>query len=299
MNEKRTILDKPYSDRQLVLFVNDDVVAAHEKAEALIVEDRKYSIAPDGYLEYFKSQLKKTDIDELARIVGVMRSFFVVKREGVNIRLVEKSQLPHLQIWPGHPRDNVVYIGHPALPKMYIPFAEFHSFVFEHKFSEAVSLLISLGAKAIHVKHIKGWKLDLLLQLNTRVSLSSDYDETKVKSLLDIYKTKAVNGILEHHEEQPKPAPEPVAVLHTALRDMPLEIPKGMVWYPFEPTWQWVSEGRLKFGLKEFILDINYKEDYDIHMALKTKLEKAGFNFGGEFEKHMPTMWRLFGEFWS
>lgn len=297
MNDKKTIIDKPYSDRQLVIFVNDEIVTAHEKAEALIIEDRKFSIGPENYLEYFKSQLKKTDIDELARIVGVMRSFFLIKREGVNIRLVEKSQLPSLQIWPGHPRDNVVYVGHPALPRMYVPFADFHSFVFEHKFSEAVSLLMSLGAKGIHVKHIKGWNLEMLLQLNTQVVASPRYDESKVKSLLDLYKSKAVNGIVEHREE-PKPVLEQVAVLHTTMRDLPAEIPQGMVWYPYEPTWQWVSEGRLKFGLKEFMLDINYKEDFDIHLPLKAKLEKVGFNLGGQFEQPIPTMWRLFGEFW-
>ena len=51
--------------------------------------------------------------------------------------------------------------------------------------------------------------------------------------------------------------------------------------------------------LKEFVVELGYREDYDVNSGLKAKLEKSGFNTSGEFEGHVQTMWRVFGEFWG
>ncbi len=302
MLQKPNLLTKPYSDRQIILFVNDDVVAAQEKTEATIAEMRKYSLSLEGYLDYFKLQIKHLDVDRTMRIMNLMQAFFMVKRAGVNIRLVGKSQVEQLSLPPGHPRDNVIYLGHPALVNHYMPVAAFHRTVFEHKLSEVISMLMHLGAKTINIKHMQGWGLDYLMQLDMGLLIVEEKEEIKAKTLLDIYKLKASVAAPEIPAQvSPKALPkEQVMVIKTSqVKNQTPVMPTNVVWYPFEPTWQWVSEGRIKFGLKQFVLDLNYREDFDINIELKEKLEKAGFNLVGDFEPPVATKWRIFGEFWD
>jgi len=54
------------------------------------------------------------------------------------------------------PLDGIVYIGHPADPAIYYPAGEFHRRLFEHKFCEAVDLLMALGATQITVERKDG-----------------------------------------------------------------------------------------------------------------------------------------------
>lgn len=314
MAEKRTFWEKPYSERQLIVFAADEVVAAYERIEAMLNEDRKFSINPDSYLDYFKLQLKKSDIDELTRIMGLMRSFFMAKREGVVLRLIPNSAVGQFVLPPGHPRHQVVYVGHPAQVRQYIPLGEFHRLVFEHKLAEVISLLMHLGAKTIQIKQRKGWEVNKFLQSQCLPpvvpALSLAAEEGRIRSLLDIYKSrlaasvepgaeaKEVKEVKELRDCQENN--EPVAVFHTGVSSQVVpQIPDNLSWYRFEPNWQWVSEGRIKFGLKQFIIDLHYGEDFDIHANLRLKLEKSGFHVGREFEEHVPTVWRIFGEFWS
>ena len=55
------------------------------------------------------------------------------------------------------PFGQVVYVGHPGVPKLYYPTGEFHRRVFEHKFCEAVDLLGALGASKITVERQEGF----------------------------------------------------------------------------------------------------------------------------------------------
>ncbi|MCE5287421.1 MAG: hypothetical protein LLG02_16465 [Pelosinus sp.] len=300
---RKNLLERPYSDRRLIMFVDDEVIEAHEKAEAAAIESRKITITTEEYLEYFKSQFNRIYIDDLVRMLQQARVYFAAKRDGVLIRLVEKSLIGQFQLLPGHPRDNVLYVGHPAIPKYYIPLAEFHQVIFQHKFSEALSMLMNLGAKNIHVRYVKGLGLEHLLNQGvvSAVPIKTEAAENRGRAIMEAYKNMLKSSpIGSAGFDDVKVSIEQVVLLRTAPRMVqPPRLPFNMSWYMFEPTWQWVGEGRMKFGLKEFIVDLNSPEDYDINLALRTKLEKAGFNVGTEFARHVPTLWRIFGEFWE
>lgn len=308
--EKKGLLAKPYTDRRLILFIDDEVVEAHERAEKAVAESRKYIFGADSYLEYFKPRLQYLSIDDLSRILAIVRSYFLAKRDGLDIKIVGKSLISNFQLPPGHPRDNVVYIGHPAVPQWYMPLSDFHRAVFEHKFSEAMSMLMNLGAKSIRVKYIKGWGLEFLLNLDTVAFFlpSKAQEEVAAGSLPDICekqvsspeKMTTLSPQEKARGEELRGNVEQVVLLRTSAKNEEVpRLPANLVWYQYEPTWQWVGEGRINFSLKEFILDVSCREDFDINLSLKNKLDRAGFNVGGEFERHIPTMWRLFGEFWD
>ena len=281
MPQKKPFFELPYSERQFIVFAGDEVVEANERAEALNAEDWKYFVSAEAYIDYIKTRIGPVTQDLLWRITGLMRAYLAVKKEGIKLKLVERNLAASFQLPPGHPRDHVVYVGHPARPHQYMMMADFHREVFQHKFSEIISVLMNLGARDIHVKAMKGWGLDFLIGTNPiQWSLSPGCEAER--------KLHEFQGNVEQ-----------VVLLHTSpdIHATP-RLPESLLWYEFEPTWKWVGEGRMKFGLDQYVVDLSYREDYDVNESIKAKLEKSGFNLGGELEKQVPTLWRLFGQFW-
>jgi hypothetical protein len=74
-------------------------------------------------------------------------------------------------------------------------------------------------------------------------------------------------------------------------------LPQDLVWYPHEPTWQAVAQGRMKFGLSQFSLTVNYEDDFGINAGLKMRVQKVGLDLGGTFEDHTATTWKIHGDF--
>jgi hypothetical protein len=178
----------------------------------------------------------------------------------------------------GHPRKNVVYIGHPVDPPSYIPAADFHRFLFEHKIAEAQRLIRSLGALSIEVIRIEGW------DLTSGVNVGMTVPTTPSVGVNVTAGREAGSG-------------------RTVLATMKLNptmhprIPEGLVWFPHEPLWQEVAQARLESGLGAFVVDVRSMDDYGVNANLKTVVSKAGLEFGGSFVEHRNTVWRLQGTF--
>ena len=74
-------------------------------------------------------------------------------------------------------------------------------------------------------------------------------------------------------------------------------MPSSLVWYHHEPTWQSIAKGRIDFGLSQFLLTVNYEDDFGVNAGLKASAMKAGLELGGNFEAHEATTWKLHGKF--
>ena len=74
----------------------------------------------------------------------------------VHLLVLKSSEAAALRFPVGHPRNKVVYVGHPVDPVTYIPMAHFHTFLFEHKVAEALRLMRSLGADSVDVVRVEG-----------------------------------------------------------------------------------------------------------------------------------------------
>ena len=160
---------------------------------------------------------------------------------------------------------------------VYYPFADFHRVTFEHKFSEAISLLMHLGARQVRVEHVRGWSREF----SNRLSVP----------LTAVNESVAVEVVVEKRSQ--------VQLLYEAefAGVQEPKLPESLVWYYHEPTWQSIAEGRLKFGLKQFSLVVAYEDDYGVHAGLRASAAKAGFDIIGKFEDHEATMWRITGDF--
>jgi hypothetical protein len=287
------ILERDYADRQLII-VTADLIAQAAQGGAVG--------APQGFMEALKGDLKKAS-QSLAEkdwkgaataapnlyaqtVLGgwmgaaaaeAVRAWARARESGIQILPIGKTAAKKITFPLGHPRNEVLYIGHPALPSTYYPMADFHRVTFEHKFCEAVDLLMSLGATKIRVEHVTGWSKDFSARLSVPLGTASE------KLTLETGKGSASRTNLLYQASL-KGTDQPV-------------IPENLVWYHHEPTWQTVARGRTNFGLSDFSLSVTYEDDFGINAGLKAAVLKAGLELGGKFEDHHSTIWRVDGTF--
>ena len=272
----REIAAQPYAERQLIVVLPDRVVDAARAAElkasrqSMPVDWKKLTVVA------LNTMTSSFAVVAVALVEEAVKAWARARESGIPIQQVSRTEATALRFPPGHPRDGVLYVGHPALPEVYYTIASFHRMAFEHKFSEAIELLMSLGANEIRVEHVRGWSREfagsasLALPLGESINASQDGKMSAKASLL--------------YEATLSGSSTPL-------------LPSGLVWYPHEPTWQAVAKGRLSFGLAQFSLTVNYEDDFGVNAGLKASAQKAGLELGGNFEDHEATTWTLHGKF--
>jgi|GEM_PF-1044902 len=206
-----------------------------------------------------------------------LRAWFKAQELGAPILPINQEQAAKLLFPPGHPREGVVYVGHPASAKTYYTMADFHRYVFEHKLCEAVELLMSLGATKIRVEHVSGWSTDFSAKLSVPLGSSSGVVEPEAKHQKNTQRSFLYEATLSGVKVP--------------------SLPGSSVWYPHEPTWMSVARGRLQYGLNEFSITVSYLDDLGVSAGLKATVAKAGLDVGGSFESHEATCWKLTGTF--
>jgi len=276
--ENTPFLQRPYIDRQMIVVTDDAVAESARDAE----RDARSVETDINWLQ----------IGELAvslalgrpgvwlgveAVRGLMKAWSRLRSDGIRLLQVGKSESNLLDFPPGHPREQVVYVGHPAIPTAYYTAADFHRVTFEHKFSEAIDLLIHLGAKEIRVGHVTGWSREFAADLSVPIShtgssagVEAGGKQQSGKHLL--FEAKLPGEV--------KPA-----------------LPDILWWYPHERTWQSIANGRLGFGLRNFSLSVSYDDDFGVNAGLKVSTKKVGLDVGGNFEDHVATTWNISGEF--
>ena len=180
---------------------------------------------------------------------------------------------------PGHPLVDRVYVAHPiAGVHQYIQVEDFHRFLFEHKFAECVRILQSLVATRISVELIKANEGSVTVKTESTSGLKIDSGN------LEISRNKSnEKGILtEMNFNAPSAKPD---------------LPEDLVWLNSEPIWQTVVDGRLKYGLRDFLLKVRTMDDYGITVNLAKKLKGFGVVIVADFNGFQATEWKLSGEF--
>lgn len=266
------VTDLPWAERQLIIVVDEAVAEAAARAEA---EARTGNGAVDwarvGALSV--SLLPGVLVFEITR--AVLAAWSKARQAGLKVLQVPRSQASLITFPPGHPRDGVVYAAHPAQDNVYGTLGQFHRTTLEHKFAEAIDLLMALGATEIKAEHVKGKKLDfsataaIPVEPGTGASLGASAGRTTAESSRVLF-SASLSG-----------------------SSSPF-LPQGLVWYPHERLWQTISKGRLEHGLSAFTMTVSYEDDFGINGNLKAGVEKAGLEIGG---KHIATVWQLSGTF--
>lgn len=276
-SDETEFLERPYSDRQLIVVTDDEVIAATKASEKKAAKSGN-SVNWGKLAEIGASVVIGGTGVLIAEVTKeAFNAWSRARANGLQIFQLGKTEARAINFPPGHPRDGVLYIGHPAISNVYYTTAEFHRIIFEHKFSEAVNLLMHLGATEIKVEHVTGWSKEF----SSRISVP--LGETGATASAEAGANKSSQSQLLYEASLPG--------------DIEPALPTDLVWYPHEPTWQSIANGRLLFGLKDFSLSICYEDDFGINAGLKVAVQKSGLELGGKFEDHQSTIWRVAGKF--
>ncbi|HEX5927225.1 MAG TPA: hypothetical protein VFY45_25630 [Baekduia sp.] len=269
------LLRRPYAQRQRIVVVDDPALAAERAVEA---ESAKTGKGVD-WAQMSTSVLKFGAAGAAGILaVEVITAVQKARSEGLKVLTVGRTEAQTLTLPPGHPRDRVIYVGHPAIDSVYYPASGFHRFTFEHKFSEAVRLLMALGATELEVEHVRGWSDDFAANLSMPLPAAAAG-------------SAGVTGGRNHTSGSS-------ALFRAKLTGTTApSLPEGLVWFPHEPTWQQVAEGRMNYGLREFQLTVRYEDDYGINAGLKVAAQNVGLQLGGNFQEHESTTWKINGTF--
>lgn len=258
--------NRPYADRQLVLFAEDHLVAELDR--------RELTTRRPGFFDGFR--LGRSGSNLGADSDQMLDAFWKAQFAGLRVHLLPKTWLPSLQLPIGHPRTATLYAAHPAAPTRYVPVSDFHRLVFEHKVAELLAILASLGAVSIKVECLEGWGQEMAARLGLGLSLAQS---------ASVQVGKAVHGSQSLLYEA------------TFSGDGAAQLPADLNWFRHESLWQQVAESRLRHGLTTFSLNVDYREDFGITVGLKAAAERAGLDIGGTFVRHQVTAWRLSGSF--
>jgi hypothetical protein len=264
------LLEMPYNQRRIIV-VRDD-------APAVVMPGRPIS----PMVHAMASFVPFVPYGRLALLAALAAGLVKARREmrqgGEDLIPVSSIEAAQLRFPIGHPRGKVAYIGHPADPPVYIPVADFHRFLFEHKVAEALRLIRSLGAVTVQVVRVEGWDQTVGVELGVPLAEVPQADI-------------GVSGSQEHGSSR--------SVLST-MRLKPTQspsVPADLVWLSHEPLWQEVAQARLESGLDSFVVDVRSTDDYGVNAGLKALVAKAGLDAGGAFVEHRNTVWRLQGTF--
>ncbi|MED1201782.1 hypothetical protein [Heyndrickxia acidicola] len=202
----------------------------------------------------------------------------VWKNEDIKPMVLDHNTKLKFQV--GHPLKNTVYVAHPVKEGTYFPFANFHRFTFEHKWAEVMRLLRHLGAIEIKVIHKTGWKREFAANLNLGVPLDGIPVDSEV-----------------NYQSMGNSTSDIITEFHFPENNKVPKLPDNLVWYHHEETWKEIADGRLNSNLKDFSLELHYKEDFNVNASIRAKVQEYGLGLGGSFEKHESTTWILQGTF--
>ena len=214
-------------------------------------------------------------------VVELMTARKEMKKGGEELLPITSEEARSLRFPVGHPRRNVVYIGHPVDPSRYITVANFHQYLFEHKVAEALRLIRSLGARSVEVVHVEGWDQTAGISVGLNAPTAASGATADVGASAD---KKRARGTHVLTTMTLSPTREP-------------HIPENLVWLAHEPLWQEVASARLESGLDTFLIDVRSSDDYGVNASLKALVAKVGLEAGGNFVEHRNTVWRLQGSF--
>lgn len=294
------LLDRSYADRQFIMVTDDAIVERIRLRRQLDEAEAKVGGKSKEAEDWATIAAMVVGLAfPVARVAALGIAGYELAKRGieawgqasksVDIQLVAASEATAMTFPPGHPKPDVLYIGHPAVPDRYCTTSDFHRMVFEHKFSEAVTLLMALGATAVEVHHVAGWTKEILGTMDSAFEVAEVVD-ADVQVEAGSEKAASRSLILK-------------ADLGGGARREPY-LPDNMVWYPHEHLWQTVAQGRLSHQLTRCQLAVNYADDFSVNAELHSaigapKKGEAALSLGGSWNEYTSTVWRIdavFGE---
>lgn len=185
------------------------------------------------------------------------------------------------------PQNGMMYIQHPMKQNVYFSIKTFNSGLLEQKYNELKKLLVALGAT----------------QVTCEVEYSDTTDEKYRRRMKAGGGVDTVFGGVEGSFANDNASSRVVSLRNTLAHRIVKRssgkpyIPEGMVFYPFEESWQDLASMALDGSLKEYDVSLTCSKDYAVtghslySVGAKIKSKVPGYQFGveGNFEKELDS----------
>jgi len=251
------------------------------------------------------TNLSKDLKDSFLSITPDNRKYIVINKQfkefpDKNLIGLPRNYFPQIKI-SGNLSENEVYVLHPLLSDMYLPFENYESLLLLEKFSEFQYIMQCLGAKEINIEYRKGKKAEEF------TSTSNDYGGGTS------YKSFGINGsISDNSSNERVDINKQKVAMHQIFEapTLPPYLPENLIWYNNETRWQQLYQQRLNGTiLKDSILISNENiskgsssELQDLHTSLEVAIFSVNANLREEyqtkFKKEEKTEWCINVEFY-
>jgi len=233
-----------------------------------------------------KTFLKET-YDKRKLIIPVDNIQGVDLPEHINVFNVRN--LPNIEFSNGQPDVNRLYVGHPHVTNLYVPFEDSQYEFMRDRIGEFFELMQALGAKSVEVQSITINKKEYGFEKNTETGGKISADPSKI-----IGKLGPLSAILSKVlPQEPVSAggtrkiEENKSASESAFRDLKIKqvfnpqtkpaLPRGMIWYAHEPSWQRLYKQRMHGNLLKHTEKISTKNNKVIQDSELSQI-------GGELE---------------
>jgi hypothetical protein len=170
---------------------------------------------------------------------------------------------------PQHPQKGIVYSCPDFESDFYIPISNFHQHSLKLKESAFIEMCAHLGAKEIVL--IEETQDDVKIKIDTNVDNIPSQNGNLSGGFEKEYKSSQTNsGKISF--SFPKPSKHNSTLYESK-------------WIETEPTWRTLQKVRLENKVAEYSAELNYTDEMGITINLASKINKMGFNIGGNFNK--------------
>jgi len=170
---------------------------------------------------------------------------------GTSINVFTMNDLPkEIRFTTGYAQPYELYIGHPYVKDLYIPYKDSSEFFLENKVGELCVLLQALGAAEIEIMSVKGIEVSRMYQ--NQKSFGGNGGTGKFSGSMS-YNNSYENSYLYNRNNKKiwKQVFNPNKSAY---------IPDNLVWYPNELNWKNIALQRLNGGMLEYSFECSSKE---------------------------------------
>ena len=219
------------------------------------------------------------------------------------ITIFKSSKVPTcINFYDNMPLNNELYVGHPNIPSVYIPYNQAEDILFQDKIQEFCYILQQLGAEEITITSLKGRKINETNNKKEELEVAANAGRFGNASLNVDSSTSNLMDRTSHEQYDVKYVYDPI--------DMP-KVPSKTIWYQNQPKWQHIALSRIEGNTLECTECISSKsisftsssEKEDIKAKLKVLMANIEGRIYEEEEKQLreetETIWRVSVKFRS
>jgi len=276
-------------------------------------EARKWIICASGIENVELKQNVKDGLEEIENSIRENRLVFTnqeyhdrkfvmpVRRyngcKGSDINVFTMNSLPKdIRFSTGYAKEYELYIGHPYIKDLYIPYRNSEDILFEDKVGELCFLLQALGAVKIEITSIKGKDVEEMFQNQYSVGVNVGYKRFSGQ----FGYSNEYRSTYSHNEHNQKVWKQEFRPQRSAY------IPNGLVWYQNEYNWQRIASQRLNGGgmtgyhfecSTRNITSTSESESTKINASVSYLCVSAGVNYGSSSQyssrEKTETVWSI------